>query len=472
MEKYIRLLFLILLYGAASNTSNVNAQECATEVTQEQQDYMNATRAARDDLYNSLDVEEGVFTVPIQLHIIRNDDGTGGIDNLDVLGELSIVNSAYSSFMRFQQCKLVNYIDSTKYMSFIGLRSTKESELTSNNNVPNVLNIYFAPSVSGCGWATFPADKATRDFIVIENDCATNTSTFAHEIGHYFNLYHTHQGVSTDIGVTADEWVRRGTNQNCGPNVGDELCDTPADPRLSSSIINSSCEYTGNGTDVNGDAYLPDSLNIMSYSRKECRTRFTNQQKERMIKSYIYDRIYLACDCEDYENFSYSLVGSEPNIVREYDTENYISSGSLIYPTAWVLFNAGTEITLRNGFHARSGCEFLAQIEGCTQIETVASRVNNAIARSSQNSSLELTNYPNPFTSRTTISYALEEDNNVSLTVYDLTGKEIATLIDNELQGVGSHTIPFDGSNLGTGIYFYTLQIGDKVQTQKMILTK
>ena len=467
MEKYIRLLFLILLYGVAFNVSNVNAQECATEVTQAQKDYMNATRADRDDLYNSLDFDDDIFTVPIQLHIIRRDDETGGIDLQDVLDELDIVEDHYSNLMRFQQCKTVNYIDSTKYMSFIGLKSTKESELTNGNNVQNVLNIYFAPSTTGCGWATFPVDKATRDFIVIKNSCATNGSTFSHEIGHYFNLYHTHQGDET----TSEELVTRGANKNCGPNIGDELCDTPADPRLTYSIVNSSCEYTGIETDDNGDAYLPDTLNIMSYSRKECRTRFTDQQVERMIKSYIYDRIYLACDCEDFENITYSFVGSEPNIVHEYDTENYITSTSTVYSTAWVLFNAGTEVNLKPGFHAQIGCDFLAQIQGCEPV-SVSSRVNNAIARSSQNSSLELTNYPNPFTSRTTISYALEEENNVSLTVYDLTGKEIVTLIDNELQEVGSHTIPFDGSNLGTGIYFYTLRIGDKVQTQKMILTK
>jgi hypothetical protein len=59
----------------------------------------------------------------------------------------------------------------------------------------------------------------------------------------------------------------------------------------------------------------------------------------------------------------------------------------------------------------------------------------------------------------------------VKLVVYDILGKEIATLLNAPLQP-GTYEITFDGSNLPGGIYFYTLRVGNFVETKKMILLK
>lgn len=80
-------------------------------------------------------------------------------------------------------------------------------------------------------------------------------------------------------------------------------------------------------------------------------------------------------------------------------------------------------------------------------------------------------NYPNPFNPSTTISYQLPVNSHVTLTVYDAIGREIASLV-NERQSAGNYEVPFDGSNLSSGVYFYKLQAGGFVQTMKMILTK
>jgi hypothetical protein len=80
-------------------------------------------------------------------------------------------------------------------------------------------------------------------------------------------------------------------------------------------------------------------------------------------------------------------------------------------------------------------------------------------------------NYPNPFNPSTVISYQLSAVSKVTLKVYDILGKEIASLV-NEEQQAGSYNVTFNASNLSSGIYFYTLKTDNFTQTRKMILIK
>ncbi len=80
-------------------------------------------------------------------------------------------------------------------------------------------------------------------------------------------------------------------------------------------------------------------------------------------------------------------------------------------------------------------------------------------------------NYPNPFTHFTKISWKLELDNRVVLKVYDFTGREIRTLID-EFMSAGDYQVTFDAAHLTAGIYFYQLRIGEAVETKKMVLVR
>ncbi len=80
-------------------------------------------------------------------------------------------------------------------------------------------------------------------------------------------------------------------------------------------------------------------------------------------------------------------------------------------------------------------------------------------------------NYPNPFNPGTIINYKVGSKQFVSLKVYDLLGKELATLVNSE-QSAGNYAVEFNGSNLSTGVYFYRLQIGNFIDTKKMILAK
>ncbi len=86
-------------------------------------------------------------------------------------------------------------------------------------------------------------------------------------------------------------------------------------------------------------------------------------------------------------------------------------------------------------------------------------------------------NYPNPFNPSTTIKYSIASPNqsgavsSVQLKVYDVLGREIATLV-NERQPAGNYTVTFDAGNLSSGVYFYQLRAGSFVSTKKMILMR
>ena len=80
-------------------------------------------------------------------------------------------------------------------------------------------------------------------------------------------------------------------------------------------------------------------------------------------------------------------------------------------------------------------------------------------------------NFPNPFNPRTTIQYSIPQRSSVTLKVFDVLGKEISTLV-NEEKDRGVYTVNFDASQLASGIYLYKLQAGSFVETKKMILIR
>ena len=86
-------------------------------------------------------------------------------------------------------------------------------------------------------------------------------------------------------------------------------------------------------------------------------------------------------------------------------------------------------------------------------------------------------NYPNPFNPTTTINFTLPLDKNISLVVYDVLGKEVKTLLNNEELKKGSHQVTWDGTNnfnqqVASGNYIYTLKFGNFTKSAKMTLLK
>ncbi|MDO8550007.1 MAG: T9SS type A sorting domain-containing protein [Ignavibacteria bacterium] len=80
-------------------------------------------------------------------------------------------------------------------------------------------------------------------------------------------------------------------------------------------------------------------------------------------------------------------------------------------------------------------------------------------------------NYPNPFNPSTRISYQIPEDGIVTMKIYDILGKEVNTLV-NEQKAIGRYEVKFDASELASGVYIYRLQVNNFVSSKKLMLLK
>ena len=87
-----------------------------------------------------------------------------------------------------------------------------------------------------------------------------------------------------------------------------------------------------------------------------------------------------------------------------------------------------------------------------------------------------LQNYPNPFNPTTTLRYDIPENSHVTITIYDMLGRQVKTLI-NQTQDAGFISVIWDATNdfgkpVSAGVYLYQIQAGEFVQTRKMVLLK
>jgi hypothetical protein len=80
-------------------------------------------------------------------------------------------------------------------------------------------------------------------------------------------------------------------------------------------------------------------------------------------------------------------------------------------------------------------------------------------------------NYPNPFNPSTLIQFSLGKASNVKLTVYNILGQRVVTLVDGRMKQ-GSYSVQFDASRLASGIYFYRMEAGDVIAQRRMLFIK
>ncbi len=289
----------------------------------------------KDQIKYTLDVidrasfnrNSGTTQLPIRLHIVTEDDGTGGVD-------LDYVNLCIAQLNnRFYELSIewyivdMNYISSSNYYDFEAM--TDEEGLCQPHEMSDAVNIFFVNSLtvdsySVCGFSYYPADMQQSLRMFMKNECvesATN-GTFVHEFGHFFNLFHTHEYTSNgNTAPNAEHVARIGLQSNCG-TAGDLLCDTNADP---AGNINSNCIYIDGATDSFGNTYNPPVSNLMSYYPKTCGWIFTDQQYTRMGNA-LATRL---------AHTNYDVDGAQPNIVNDPSGLNVTINGQYQVVISW-----------------------------------------------------------------------------------------------------------------------------------------
>ncbi|MGE5353642.1 MAG: T9SS type A sorting domain-containing protein [Acidobacteriota bacterium] len=149
-------------------------------------------------------------------------------------------------------------------------------------------------------------------------------------------------------------------------------------------------------------------------------------------------------------------------------TSLFVTDSALGYSTnTWANEFGLLRQTYEGGEYNLAGCIINNVPNGNTSMNVVA--VENSKASPSR---FELEqNYPNPFNPSTQISFQVPEASMVTLRVFDMLGKEVATLV-NEYKSAGSHTVQFNASNLPSGMYIYQLRAGENISLRKMMLLK
>jgi hypothetical protein len=134
-----------------------------------------------------------------------------------------------------------------------------------------------------------------------------------------------------------------------------------------------------------------------------------------------------------------------------------IKAYNQIEPTAKVQYQAGKSVKLLPGFQAKANANFKAFIAPVT-----ANRESEGVV-------MTLSAYPNPFVESTEIEYFLPAATKVNLSVSNITGQDVATLIQNEYQEAGMHKVKFTAYNLVEGGYQYTLKTDETTLSKRLV---
>ncbi|MBL7787094.1 MAG: fibronectin type III domain-containing protein [Chitinophagales bacterium] len=369
----IILLFLFIDAVVLAQTT-----ECAFNPTQAQIDaidfiYQDAPYFDLADI-----AADPIDYIPITAIIVRQTDGTGGLSTTDLNNAITRLNTLYSSMhIQFFLCS-TKYVNNSTYYNF---NNSQENALASGNEVSNTINIFFvntavAGSTPVCGYAYFPG---AYDRIIMANACATNGSTLAHEMGHYFGLLHTFHLYNENV-------PRTGTCSNC-TTAGDRLCDTPADRGVGFTAY-PTCSYTGTAVDNCSIALAtnpPSPRNLMSYGDKPCRDMFTPQQQGVIISTNNAYRSYLACStpCNTPTNLTASpttntatLSWSAVSGAVSYNVQ-YKPNGA----TTWTTVSATTSTLSLTGLSSATTYQFQVQTVcggGASVYSTIANFTTNS----------------------------------------------------------------------------------------------
>lgn len=264
-----KLLFIALL--SVIYVANLLSQSCGTVVTSDQLTLENSITITPIAPTQSLPQLNRVLTIAV--YIVHDETNSPGISTSDINNAITRLNTYFEPVaLSFKICS-INDVDNYQFNSLFA--GQNENDLVKSNNTPNVINLYLVGSLYDqfqnqvCGYTYMPA--SAKDYIFLQKSCIAG-SELAHQVGHFFNLYHTHET------VFGTELVKR-----TGCDVtGDRCCDTEADPNLL-GWVDSNCLYTGRIKDSNSDYYHPSVKNLMSFGPDACRCYFSNTQFLRMI---------------------------------------------------------------------------------------------------------------------------------------------------------------------------------------------
>jgi len=266
-------------------------------------------------------IQQSAYTFRIYVHIIRNNDGTGGRSVKDVKSAVEKLNEDFSPHNIQFDLSCIEYLDNNIFFNIPELLPCDESNvwilvlglypIFLQNTHTDGLDIYLLPESSNFKGGLANGVPGTA-FVVggttsMDNVDVGLSSALSHEMGHCLGLFHTfHGSIAEPYGCP--ELVNQPISSlYCQPDVvepnccdcGDYVCDTPADPFLGFNVDLVTCNWLEPVTfcdgstvpiqDAEGNYYSPSTTNIMAYSPISCYEGFTLGQEIRMKMHILYN---------------------------------------------------------------------------------------------------------------------------------------------------------------------------------------
>lgn len=178
------------------------------------------------------------------------------------------------------------------------------------------------------------------------------------------------------------------------------------------------------------------------------------------------------CNC-DGENVT---IDQNPIPADLYRYSGTITASGSVDSGTEVVLKAGESIRLAPGFHAQANSLFQAAIEGChvppLPLQDTTDMAGLNLSEAAGRGIADLKIIPNPFRHATTIRYTLAEAKEVTLTLYDLSGRPVAVLQPAAWQEAGEHQLDFRNEQLAAGIYYLALQIDQEIDFAKVVMVR
>ena len=433
---------------------------------------------------------DDIDTVILNPIVIRN-ESAGFLplsnESLDLSVQVLNESFAYTSIY-FQYCGEPRILDSDE---FFNLTIEEAEKLNSQVHQDNTINLYIAETVSQvypngdvglfCGIASFPQPEHHERYILMVGSCITDDAALlAHEIGHFYGLYHTHES------SFGSELVRR---LNC-EIAGDLLCDTPADPLLNiSNVVD--CRYLGDEVDPEGETFRPDTKNIMSYAPESCRSIFSFQQLARMMGVQKNENRYLKTNC-NFPDFSIMIDTSFASflpgqrimlpivisntgwpdtyglLVKVFLSDdpnkkiNLLKTTSILYPPNRSSLSFRLEVEFPIDL-PESIQYIIAEVDGDQDIAELNENNNKStLAYTLDYSQLtDMSVYPNPVESVARIFLRGEEEvGHVNIEIFDLHGRKVKSQL--HVKSYNTFQAEVDVSDLNSGLYILVIWINGK----------
>ncbi len=524
----MRISTLLLLLAAVffSSQSALQAQDirgfCGTSRASLDQITVHLKENLAYLAQNPVDLRSGAITyVPIKFHIVNKNDGTGGVEIYKVLDMLCGLNEVYAPMdIQFYMKGGINSFNSS--VAYDDPRSDAGTLVLKSKRYKAYMNVFLTNQTGEAnvlGYYTNDGPNYDIDAIIIRRDqIQSNVETIEHEAGHYFSLLHPFNGWE------CEEWDAsvhgNPTNLTIAPcnslkppynsvlvefadgsnssNAGDFLSDTPADYNLGLGWPN--CNYGGGCKDSKGVLLNPDEENFMGYFSYCTNYHFSTLQKNVAVAELNVRRNLIS------NNNRYINCNSTPELAKAgpsapfFPMDNGFSNGLNNVKLEWTAgpgaesyiiridrtttfafqphyyYTTNPEVLL--DFMLSDGKTYYWQVwpyneydtcENWGEIFKFTAGMSSAVTQLSGLTAINV--IPNPVVAHhpLTIQVAVEQNLEVNIDLYDLSGRLVYSKIGLDLIP-GSYPIELMANSPSPGVYLLRMKGNKGVHTERVVI--